>query len=93
MMEVKKMSWMVTWKDRRFFQYWVNEAGIIISTEYKEKVPALNKSPLYASLKWLQDMGAIDSNDLKTFEHIKKCRNTLTHEMFKFASEDVDFDI
>jgi hypothetical protein len=67
--------------------------GMIVSPEYKEKVLSLNRSPLYASLKWLQDMHAIDDKDLERFEHIKRCRNTLAHEMLTFASSGVDFDV
>lgn len=70
-----------------------DENGMIVSSEYKEKVLSLNRSPLYASLKWLQDMSAIDDEDLEKFEHIKRCRNTLTHEMLTFASSGVDFDV
>ena len=67
--------------------------GMIVSQEYKEKVLSLNRSPLYASLKWLQDMNAIDDKDLERFEHIKRCRNTLAHEILTFASSGVDFDV
>lgn len=76
-----------------FFTNGFNENGMIVSPEYKEKVLALNRSPLYASLKWLQDMTAIDDKDLESFEHIKRCRNTLAHEMLTFASTGVDFDV
>jgi len=76
-----------------FFTNGFDENGMIVSPEYKEKVLSLNRSPLYASLKWLQDMGAIDDEDLKRFEHIKRCRNTLAHEMLTFASSGVDFDV
>jgi hypothetical protein len=41
-----------------------DENGMIVSTEYKEKVLSLNRSPLYASLKWLQNMKSIDDKDL-----------------------------
>ena len=76
-----------------FFTNGFDENGLIVSPEYKEKVLSLNRSPLYASLKWLKDMGAIDDEDLKRFEHIKRCRNTLAHEMLTFASSGVDFDV
>jgi len=56
-------------------------------------VLSLNRSSLYASLKWLQNINAIDDKDLETFERIKKCRNTLAHEMLSFASSGVDFDV
>lgn len=76
-----------------FFTNDFDQNGPIVSPEYKDKVLSLNRSPLYASLKWLQDIGAIDDEDMEKFEHIKRCRNTLTHEMFAFASSGVDFDV
>lgn len=76
-----------------FFTNGFDENGLIISPDYKEKVLSLNRSPLYASLKWLQNADAIDDEDLKSFEHIKRCRNTLAHEMLTFASSGVDFDV
>jgi hypothetical protein len=80
-------------KIESFFINGFDENGMIISPEYKKKVLSLNRSPLYASLKWLQDVGAIDGKDLEIFEHMKRCRNTLTHEMLAFASSGVDFDV
>jgi hypothetical protein len=76
-----------------FFTNRFDENGVIVSPEYKEKVLSLNRSPLYASLKWLQNIEAIDDKDLERFEHIKRCRNTLSHEMLTFASSGVDFDV
>ena len=76
-----------------FFINGFDENGMIVSSEYKEKVLSLNRSQLYASLKWLQDMDAIDDEDLKKFEHIKRCRNTLAHEILTFASSGVEFDV
>lgn len=76
-----------------FFINGFDENGVIVSPEYKEKVLTLNRSPLYASLKWLQDMNAIDDKDIERFEYIKKCRNTLAHEMLTFASLGVEFDV
>ncbi|MFQ2627703.1 hypothetical protein ACK3Y1_12540 [Aeromonas caviae] len=70
-----------------------DENGMVVSPEYKEEVLSLNRSPLYASLIWLQDMHAIDDKDLEIFEHIKRCRNTLAHEMLTFASSGVDFNV
>ena len=80
-------------KIKSFFTNGFDENGLIVSPEYREKVLRLNRSPLYASLKWLQDMHAIDDKDLDRFEYIKRCRNTLTHEMLTFASSGVDFDV
>ena len=89
--EMRKSS--IIEKIEGFFTNGFDEYGMIVSPEYKEKVLSLNRSPLYASLKWLQDMHAIDDKDLERFEHIKKCRNTLAHEMLTFASSGVDFDV
>ncbi|AXY41157.1 hypothetical protein D1793_02540 [Halomonas sp. JS92-SW72] len=76
-----------------FFTNGFDQNGPIISPEYKEKVLSLNRSPVYASLRWLQDMDAINDEDMGKFEQVKKCRNTLTHEMLSFASSGVDFDV
>lgn len=76
-----------------FFANGLDGNGVIVSPEYKEEVLSLNRSALYASLKWLQNMSALDDNDLEKFEHIKRCRNTLVHEMLTFASSGVDFDV
>ncbi len=76
-----------------FFTNGFDENGIIVSPEYREKVLSLNRSPLYSSLKWLQNMNAIDDRDLERFEHVKNCRNTLAHEMLTFASSGVDFEV
>jgi hypothetical protein len=80
-------------KIENFFTNRFDENGMFVSPEYKEKVLSLNRSPLYASLKWLQDLNAIDDNDLERFEHAKRCRNTLTHEMLTFTSSGVDFNV
>jgi len=80
-------------KIESFFTNGFDENGKIVDPEYKEKVLSLNRSPLYASLKWLQDMDAIDDKDLERFEYIKRCRNTLAHEMLSFASSGVDFNV
>lgn len=76
-----------------FFTNGFDQDGSIISSEYKEKVLSLNRSPVYASLRWLQHMDAINDEDMGRFEHVKKCRNKLTHEMLSFASTGVDFDV
>jgi hypothetical protein len=76
-----------------FYSVGFNEKGEIVDPEYKEKVLSLNRSPLYASLEWLRRNGAIDETDLESFEYVKRCRNTLAHEMLTFASSGVDFDV
>ncbi|MDT4291920.1 hypothetical protein RO575_20340 [Methylomonas sp. MO1] len=80
-------------KIESFFVEGFDENGLILSPAYKSEVLSLNRSPIYASLKWLQNMKAIDQNDFELFEYIKRCRNTLIHEMLQFASQGVDFDV
>ncbi len=76
-----------------FFTNGFDENGLIVSSEYKEKVLSLNRSPLYASLQWLKNMDAIVQDDLDKFEKIKKCRNSLTHEMLKITAEGIEPDV
>ncbi|WP_138440471.1 hypothetical protein [Marinobacter alexandrii] len=89
--EILKSS--IVEKIESFFTNGFDHNGPIVSPEYKEKVLSLNRSPVYASLKWLQDMDVINDEDMGKFEHIKTCRNTLTHEMLSFASNGVDFNV
>ncbi|MBD9463908.1 hypothetical protein [Pseudomonas sp. Pdm06] len=57
--------------------------GITTSPDYDLKVLALHKkrSPLYASLIWLTNIGAIDQDDNEVLEQLKELRNSLAHEM------------
>ncbi|MBN1788734.1 MAG: hypothetical protein JW806_10135 [Sedimentisphaerales bacterium] len=63
------------------------------SPEYETKVLSLHKKRLKAHLLWLKDMKAIDETDIQKFKEIKKCRNTLTHEMLKFIIEGINYDL
>ncbi|EIJ0985719.1 hypothetical protein LCE44_17510 [Vibrio harveyi] len=80
-------------KIREFFTNGFDENGPIVSDDYKQKVLKLNRSRTYASLYWLKEMDAINESDLETFERIKRHRNELTHELFKFVSEGCSFDV
>jgi len=55
--------------------------GITTSPDYERKVLSLNKSPLYASLRWLTDAEAVDQKDVDVFEQLKQLRNSLAHEL------------
>lgn len=68
---------------RGFFISGFNEDGWIVNERYATDVVAKHKSILHASLLWLQDMGAIDGDDLKTFYEIRAIRNEMTHEMIQ----------
>jgi hypothetical protein len=49
-----------------------------------------HKRPLYASLQWLQEHGAIDDGDLATFEKLNATRNLLAHQLFAVVTGQVE---
>lgn len=71
---------------RMFFWTGFDETGDKIDPKYKTDVLARNKSAVYASLDWLKERCAIDDADLATFERVKRCRNTLAHELLSVLS-------
>lgn len=64
-----------------FFWRGHDESGDLIDPKYQADVLSRNRSPVYASLSWLQSMRAIDEADLAVFERVKRCRNRLAHEL------------
>jgi hypothetical protein len=66
--------------------------GDIIDPKYQTDVLARNKSPLYASLSWLEEMKAIDAADMATFETLKACRNAIAHELPRLVGGNVVLD-
>ena len=52
-----------------------------VSPEYTESVLSKNKSPIYASLMWLQEVEAVNDEDIEKFEKIKNLRNIIAHEI------------
>ncbi len=76
-------------RPRESFADGFDENGPIIidNGNYKTKVLSLGDDPLDSSLKWLQEMDAIDDHDIAKFDAIKDCRNKLAHEMDKFISQ------
>jgi len=80
-------------KPQTFFRHEFDKEGLIISERYKTKVLSKAKSPLYASLLWFKEMGAIDDSDIQSFEEIKSHRNEVIHELMDFlADADRNFD-
>ena len=56
--------------------------------EYKNDVLSRNKSPVFASLDWLQEQNIIDADDINHFITIKAHRNEIAHEMVFFVTEN-----
>jgi len=78
---------------RSFYMVGFDANGYIIDKKYETTVLSRNKSPLYASLDWLVENGAIDKNDLQIFEHIKDTRNSLAHELPSIVIEGANLQL
>jgi hypothetical protein len=74
-------------KPKTFFLDGFDQNGLIINKPYKSEVLSKSKSPLYASLLWFKEVGAIDDEDIDTFDGIRKHRNEVTHEIISFISD------
>lgn len=66
---------------RGFYVTGVDESGLVVDKAYKTEVLARNTSPVYASLAWLEEQGAIDRSDCAVFEELRKTRNRIAHEL------------
>ncbi|RME56729.1 hypothetical protein D6779_10075 [Candidatus Parcubacteria bacterium] len=64
----------------------------IVDLEYKEGVLSRNRSPVYASLDWLAEAGAITDNDIAVFTHAKEYRNMLAHELTRMLMDGLPDD-
>ena len=62
-----------------FYSEGFNKSGFKTGTNYKEKVLSLDdkKRQLQASINWHKQNSIIDENDIKAFERITDCRNTI----------------
>lgn len=67
-------------RPQRFFETGRSDDEQHPEPDYAELL-ARNRSPLYASLDWLKEHGAIDADDLEVFEKVKARRNHLAHEL------------
>jgi len=68
------------------------------SQDYRQKVLNRNRSPAYASLDWLKEMGAISAHDIDAFKKSKDLRNTIAHESQRIITgsieiHETDFDV
>ncbi|WP_439474807.1 hypothetical protein [Algoriphagus formosus] len=72
---------------KSFFSTGFNEDGLIISENYSKSVGNLAKSKVKASLLWLKESGAIESQDLDIFNDLLLYRNKLAHELMDLLFE------
>lgn len=61
--------------------------------DYENRVLKKSKSKLYASLLWLEEMGAINEDDVNHFNELKAIRNKASHEMFEVLLTESTTDI
>ncbi|MHB8575472.1 MAG: hypothetical protein ACYDCQ_09080 [Dehalococcoidia bacterium] len=73
---------------RNFFSFGFDENGHVIDPQYQAEVLTRNRSPVYASLAWLKEMGAIDDTDIATFDRVKSCRNYFAHRLLQFVGDE-----
>lgn len=74
---------------RDFFSRWDGDS-FGPSDEYRSEVLVRNRSPLYASLDWLCEMGVVNEEAVEIFDQIKSMRNRLAHEMPDFLFKGAD---
>ncbi len=78
-----------------FFMDGLNEKGLILGSSYKENVlkKDKNKNPLWGSIEWYKESGAINTDDILKFKNIRKIRNKLVHQLLDFTSEGIDKEL
>ncbi len=69
---------------RSFFSNEFRDGEWITSEGYRANCLSLDKSPLRASLLWLQRMSAINDADIALVDSIREHRNDLAHDLPKF---------
>jgi hypothetical protein len=75
---------------RDFYSVGFGPDGATVSPEYQREVLSRNKSPVYASLSWLQEHEAITSEDVAIYEAMKTTRNLLAHQLFSVVTGQVE---
>lgn len=74
-----------------FYIFGFDEHRDRVDPRYKHEVLDRKPNVLYASLSWLQERGAIEQDDVATFEKLKACRNRIAHGMPRLAMAGSDF--
>lgn len=65
----------------------MTDSEITYDEKYGNEVLSRNKSPIFASLHWLQEHNIINESDIDDFNLIKTHRNEVAHEMVSFVTE------
>ena len=73
-----------------FYQCGFDKDGPKYSADYGSGVRSKDQDLLRACLKWFEEQGAIDQDDMNTFADIRSKRNALVHEMPDFIAGRAD---
>lgn len=77
-----------------FFHIGYRDGQDIFDPKYKTEVKSKDKSILKATLLWLVDeMGAINNEDLQIFEDLREYRNKLSHELMSLLFEGLSEEL
>lgn len=71
-----------------FFATDFTKDGALPSDRYRTEVLARHRSPIYATLAWFVERGALVATDIDCFDQIRQCRNAVTHQFLKILSTD-----
>jgi hypothetical protein len=66
---------------KSFFTDGFKEGQILVSAEYSTDVLARNRSPVYASLDWLKENGALTNEDIALYGRLAQDRNDISHAL------------
>ena len=75
-----------------FFTNGFDENGWRVEPEYQTEVLSRNPSPVYASLDWLKEIGALNDEDLAAFARVKNMRNDLSHTLATMVTQGMPGD-
>ncbi len=72
---------------RFFFNTGFENGEYTFDPTYNTKIIAKDRSPIKASLLWLEEMGAISSQDIGEYDNFRQFRNKLSHELMDLLFE------
>lgn len=72
---------------RFFFNTGFSGDNFTFSEKYNSEVLSRDKNVLNATLYWLKDLGAIEDNDIKVYNELRRYRNKLSHELMDLLFE------
>jgi hypothetical protein len=79
---------------KMFYFRGYKDGKIILSADYGSEVEGFSpKHPPMAALKWLEERGAIDADDLAHYDRLRQFRNELVHKLLDRLFEGMPEDL